>query len=73
MAALPQAVSSVQLDAGKVEVISKAIIRLADSGAVHPLLLNTLISASGSSKALHLDPLIPDLGAGEASDASMTG
>src|SRR6266481_4944033 len=32
---------SVQLDAGKVEVDIESIIRLAESGAVHPLLLNT--------------------------------
>src|SRR5664279_2904213 len=32
---------SVQLDAGKVEVDIESIIRLAESGSVHPLLLNT--------------------------------
>src|SRR6202011_1160307 len=32
---------SVQLDAGKVEVNIESIIRLAESGGVHPLLLNT--------------------------------
>src|SRR5664279_3245030 len=32
---------SVQLDAGKVEVDIESIIRLAESGGVHPLLLNT--------------------------------
>src|SRR5450631_2465179 len=32
---------SVQLDAGKVEVDIESIIRLAESGTVHPLLLNT--------------------------------